>query len=176
MQKIGKMIAVLALLAGVAEAQAPAVPKGFRGEFLTVIGQIETKVIRLADAMTEAKWDWKPTGARSTCEVLMHMAVDKYLFGAPLGLKRPAALSGNTAEQCPATKAQAKVLLTQAFKDFNDAVLALPDGAADDPITLFGMQTTKRGVLLMTAEHAGEHLGQLIAYARMNGVTPPWSR
>jgi hypothetical protein len=26
------------------------------------------------------------------------------------------------------------------------------------------------------AEHCHEHLGQLIAYARMNGVTPPWSK
>jgi hypothetical protein len=163
-------------LAGEVQAQARAVPKGFRGEFLSSIGQVETKVTRLADAMTEAKWDWKPAGARSTCEVLIHMAVDKYLFGAPLGLKTPPALAGSAGNQCPANKAQAKVLLAQAFKDFNDAVMAMPDGAADDPVTLFGQATTKRGLLLMTAEHAGEHLGQLIAYARVNGVVPPWSR
>ena len=34
---------------------------------------------------------------------------------------------------------------------------------------------TKRGLLLFSAEHMGEHLGQSIAYARVNNIVPPWS-
>lgn len=171
-----KVLAAGLLIVGASTAAAQAPTKGFRAEYLGTIAQVEDKVVQLAQAMTEAKWDWKPAGARSTCEVLVHMAVDKYLFGAPLGLKKPAALGGSTGDQCPANKAQAIADLKVAFAALNDAVKAMPDASADDDVTLFGTKTTKRGVLLMTAEHAGEHLGQLIAYARVNGVKPPWSR
>lgn len=168
--------AVIVLAAGApARAQAPA--SGYRAEFLTVMGQVEGKFLALADAIPVAKYDWRPgEGVRSVCEVLMHVSVDKYLFGGPLGLKMPAALSGPNAEKCPANKADVKTHVKTAFAALNDAVKAMPDAAGDDPVTLFGMRTTKRGVLLMAAEHAGEHLGQQIAYARMNGVVPPWSR
>jgi uncharacterized damage-inducible protein DinB len=171
-----KVLAAGLLIAGATAANAQAPTKGFRAEFLGTMAPIESKVMQLAAAMTEAKWDWKPDGARSTCEVLVHMAVDKYLFGGPLGLKKPAALGGAKGDECPANKAQVLADLKVAFAALNDAVKAMPDASADDEVTLFGTKTTKRGLLLMTAEHAGEHLGQLIAYARVNGVKPPWSR
>lgn len=168
-------LAVLFATAAPVRAQAPA--SGYRAEFLTVMGQVEQKFLALADAIPESKYDWRPAqGVRSVCEVLMHVSVDKYLFGRPLGLTMPAALTGPNAEQCPTNKADVKTHVKTAFAALNDAVKAMPDAAGDEAVTLFGMRTTKRGILLMAAEHAGEHLGQQIAYARMNGVVPPWSR
>jgi hypothetical protein len=32
------------------------------------------------------------------------------------------------------------------------------------------------GVLTQIDTHIGEHLGQAIAYARVNGIVPPWSQ
>jgi hypothetical protein len=40
---------------------------------------------------------------------------------------------------------------------------------------MFNRQTTLRGSFLMITGHFGEHLGQSIAYARMNGIVPPWT-
>ena len=57
-----------------------------------------------------------------------------------------------------------------------NAVTSTADAQADAPVEIFGMKMTKRGLLLFTAEHMGEHLGQSIAYARMNGVKPPWNQ
>jgi hypothetical protein len=37
-------------------------------------------------------------------------------------------------------------------------------------------KTTRRGILVFPDAHVGEHLGQAIAYARMNGIVPPWSK
>jgi uncharacterized damage-inducible protein DinB len=54
-------------------------------------------------------------------------------------------------------------------------VTSTPEASADAPVEIFGMKMTRRGLLLFTAEHAGEHLGQSIAYARMNKIVPPWS-
>ena len=39
----------------------------------------------------------------------------------------------------------------------------------------FGQKMTKRAGLLVLASHSHEHLGQLIAYARSNNITPPWT-
>ena len=41
---------------------------------------------------------------------------------------------------------------------------------------MFGNATTHRGVLVTVLSHLHEHLGQSVAYARMNGVVPPWSQ
>ena len=51
--------------------------------------------------------------------------------------------------------------------------LAVAD--ADKAVKLFGQDTTNRGAVLGILEHLSEHLGQSIAYARTNGVVPPWS-
>jgi hypothetical protein len=40
---------------------------------------------------------------------------------------------------------------------------------------MFGNDTTERGAFLSALTHLHEHLGQSVAYARMNGVVPPWS-
>ena len=34
---------------------------------------------------------------------------------------------------------------------------------------------TVDGMYLRIIVHANEHMGQLVAYARMNGIVPPWS-
>ena len=44
------------------------------------------------------------------------------------------------------------------------------------PLEVFGQKSTARGMWITTATHLHEHLGQLIAYARSNNVTPPWSK
>jgi hypothetical protein len=45
-----------------------------------------------------------------------------------------------------------------------------------ETIEAFGRKMTARSLWITTATHLHEHLGQLIAYARSNNVTPPWSK
>ncbi|MBM4193992.1 MAG: DinB family protein [Gemmatimonadetes bacterium] len=158
-------------------AQAAAAPTGFRGEFLSQLGQLESKFAQLATAVPKDKYDWRPgTGVRSVCEVFMHISVDNYLLGKPFGLAMPKEMEGPTAENCPADKAAVMNIMKVLFAALRGAVTAMPDADLAQPFTLFGATQTKRAWLLATAEHAGEHLGQQIAYARMNGVVPPWSK
>ena len=56
-----------------------------------------------------------------------------------------------------------------------EAIAAVSDASLDDPTKLFGRDTTKRAAMLMYVTHMHEHLGQSVAYARSNGVVPPWS-
>jgi uncharacterized damage-inducible protein DinB len=39
-----------------------------------------------------------------------------------------------------------------------------------------GRDATVDGMYLRIIIHDNEHMGQLVAYARMTGVVPPWSK
>jgi hypothetical protein len=65
--------------------------------------------------------------------------------------------------------------MKDSFGHFRNAIVALNDADADKPQKMFNRQTILRGSFLMITGHFGEHLGQSIAYARMNGIVPPWT-
>ena len=64
--------------------------------------------------------------------------------------------------------------MASSFAHLRAAVVKLSDADAEKPVKLFG-ENTYRGVHFFMLKHMAEHLGQLIAYARMNGITPKWS-
>lgn len=168
------MIAVAAAFAAPSEARAQA---AFKTEFLANYGQIESKFYQLAEAMPIGKYDWRPAaGVRSVCEVFMHVSVDNYLLGGAFGLAMPKEMEGPDAEKCAGDKAKVLSVMKTSFAAIKASVNALADADMDKTATLFGATQSKRAWLLATAEHAGEHLGQSIAYARSNGVVPPWSK
>jgi uncharacterized damage-inducible protein DinB len=167
--------AVLAT-AAVAVAEQPAMPAGVKGETLMWIGDAESKLLQLADATPEAKLAWRPAdGVRSTAEVLMHVAGAN--FGIPTfwGVQPPAGYDMKTYEKSLTTKAEITKALKDSFAHVKKALMAAGDADLDRPIEFFGMKTTVRGGYLLVLSHAHEHLGQSIAYARMNGVVPPWT-
>ena len=102
----------------------------------------------------------------------MHVTGANYYVPSFAGVKAPAdAPQGENV----ASRAEATAQMKRSFDHVRAAIRNLKDADLDKPATLFGQQTTYRGVFLLTVTHAHEHLGQLIAYARSNGVTPPWS-
>ena len=109
------------------------------------------------------------------CEVFLHISGANYMFATPLGAKTPTTVDLENIEKCPASRDQVVSTLKASFAHLRNAVNATPDAQADAGVEIFGMKMTKRGLLLFTAEHMGEHLGQSIAYARVNGIVPPWS-
>jgi uncharacterized damage-inducible protein DinB len=56
-----------------------------------------------------------------------------------------------------------------------EAVLNMPDSEVEKQLDWFGAKSTYREVMLFMIRHNAEHLGQAIAYARMNGIVPPWT-
>jgi uncharacterized damage-inducible protein DinB len=51
----------------------------------------------------------------------------------------------------------------------------LSDASLDNMVDFFGQKMTVRSVLLALTGHMHEHFGQSIAYARMQGIVPPWT-
>lgn len=163
----------LIVIAGSASAQSG----GFKSEFAQAYADIEMKFAQLAEATPWDKYAWKPhKDVRSVCEVFMHVALDNYLLGGAIGLQTPADMKGPTPEKCPADKAKVIATMKASFVAFKSALANLPESEMDAKFSLFGTSRTKRAWLLATAEHAGEHLGQSIAYARSNSIVPPWSK
>lgn len=164
-----------ALLLIAALAQAPAQPAGVRGELLAQLDDAASKLEQLGGAIPQDKLAWRPgTGVRSASEVLMHVTGGNYYIVSFVGIKPPAGIPEG--ETQITDRAQAIAQMRRSFEHVRSAIRGMSDADLDKPATMFGQQTTYRGVLLTTVTHAHEHLGQLIAYARSNGVVPPWSR
>lgn len=148
------------------------------------IEQVERKLIELARAIPEEKYSWRPAaGVRSVGEVLLHISADNYLIPSAIGYPEDAAsgVKGNdykTAlafEKKAMDKAATIAELERSFGYVKKHLSETPATKMAQPVSMFGMSLTGQKAWIMAATHLHEHLGQLIAYARSNGVAPPWS-
>jgi uncharacterized damage-inducible protein DinB len=134
------------------------------------------KVMDLADAVPSEDYSWRPEdGVRSVSEVYVHIAMSTYFFLSYLGEKMPDGFDKD-AEKNMTDKED---ILNFLHKSFDDAQKFLEGYSGTDYDTMvelpFG-KFTKGQLLMLTATHIHEHLGQSIAYARSNHITPPWSK
>jgi uncharacterized damage-inducible protein DinB len=136
----------------------------------------QKELISLAEAMPADKYAWRPgEGVRSVGEVYMHVATANYFLPTFWGIKVPAGIDLRGLEKEGADKAKTVATLKQSFDYFRQAMDGLSDADLGKPIDFFGHKTTAAYAMLQAVFHAREHLGQSIAYARVNGVVPPWS-
>ena len=155
-------------------APAPAPKNGLRAEFLVNVDEVAGKLVALAKATPQEKYTWRPAeGVRSISEVYMHVAGGNYFLGTFLGIPAPAGLTRDMEKLTDKQRVIAE--LERSFDHIRDVANRISDADLDKAIKMFGRQTTGRGVLITMMNHLHEHLGQSIAYARMNGVVPPWS-
>lgn len=107
-------------------------------------------------------------------EVFLHVAGSNDYMLTAVGI--PSAAGEDDLEHSTTDKAQVIAKLRESIAHVQAAIRAMPDANLDKATTLFGMDMSYRGVCLLLQSHEHEHLGQMIAYARSNGVVPPWSR
>ena len=144
-------------------------------EVVNELTSLEKKIVSLAEAVPADKFGWRPAeGVRSVSEVYMHVVGGNYMLPTMIGTKMPA---GITREMEKTVTDKAKVIenLKASFAHARKAVGDVPDADLDKKVKFFGTEKSEREMLMLLTNHAHEHLGQSIAYARMNGVTPPWS-
>jgi len=165
----------LLLFAGSAGAQAAPAATGFRAEFFRLFDDAQTKLIRLAEAMPEEKFTWRPMeGVRSVSEVYTHLSLLNYNLAGLLGAPAPA---GITAAGLNAITEKALVVKTlkESFAHMHAAAEKLTDADLEKPVKLGRRDTVIREVLFILVSGHREHLGQSVAYARINQVVPPWT-
>ena len=167
-------MAAMAVLVISTVAFAQDKPGGVRGEILGEIEGLERKYVAMAEAMPEGKYGWRPgDGVRSVSEVFMHVAGANYMLTGFIGVKAPEGLPKDM-EKITA-KSDVVKQLKGSFDHLKGAVTGMSDADIEKTAKMFGKDRTYREIGFFMAGHLHEHLGQLIAYSRMNGIAPPWS-
>jgi uncharacterized damage-inducible protein DinB len=136
----------------------------------------EAKLTGLAEAIPADKYGWRPAeGVRSVSEVFMHVANANYFFPTFWAVPPPASVKGQNLEKSVTEKSKVVQTLKDSFAHLEKAVEGMSDADMAKRVNFFGTDLSMSSLLFHVAAHEHEHLGQSIAYARMNGVIPPWS-
>ncbi len=165
------------LLAVTAVAADSAFESAFRTSLLKSFDEASGKLLRLAEAIPEDKYGWKPMEkVNSVREILVHVAGTNYALAERLGTKPPAGIDRRKLGDSMQTKAGAIAAAKQSIEHVRGVLAAIPADELLPEVNVFGAPAPKLRVALLPVDHAHEHLGQLIAYARMNRIVPPWSK
>lgn len=149
---------------------------GYRSEVLALVMIQENEFLRLAEALPAEKYTWRPgPGVKSVAEAFLHVSAANYNMYKLVGAPVPAGLDVAGMEQSTTDKAKVIATLKASYAHAKKAITDMPDANLEKTMDWQGGTITQRGVLLYIIPHIAEHLGQAIAYARVNGVVPPWS-
>lgn len=145
--------------------------QGYDGEW----GHVSRQLIELAEAIPQDKYSWRPgPGVRSTSEVLMHISITNFALLAATGQPFPPDLKRGS-EKSVTDKAQVISWLKRSLEAVKTAHANETPADMQRKVTVAHHSATVDGVYLRILIHANEHMGQLVAYARVNGIVPPWS-
>ncbi len=172
MKNLLLVVVCLCAQAGLAQNLPRGIAEGYDGEWKHVSSQL----IALAEATPAEKFAWRPApGVRSTSEVYMHIAIANFYFLSVVGKqKMPPELKG--AEKTVTSKPEVIAWLKRALDGTAAARRSEKGEDLQRKVNFAGRETTADAVYLRMIVHANEHMGQLVAYARMTGVVPPWSQ
>jgi len=147
----------------------------FRQRAVVELKEVQQEIISLAEAMPAEKYTWRPAeGVRSVSEVYLHMAAANFGLTALAGAPPSPGFAFQGYEKSTTDKAQIIDRLTRSFEYAENGIGNLSDADLLKPLK-FQQFTSVGDIVLHIVAHAHEHLGQSIAYARMNGVVPPWT-
>lgn len=150
--------------------------QGYDGEW----GHVSRQLIALAEATPPEKFGWRPApGVRSTSEVYMHIALANFWLLSVTGAPMPAEMRSPDAaslEKKVTTKAEVIGWLQRSLDAVKTAHKQIKPDDLTRKVKVADRDATVDGMYLRIIVHANEHMGQLIAYARMNGIVPPWSK
>ena len=166
------LLAALLLVSRAVTGQAPELGQGWVPEFTLTARQL----LQLAEATPADKFGWRPApGVRSMSEVYMHIAIANIVLLERAGVKSE--IDSTKLPKDPEKSVTGKAEVIQWLRNSIEAVRKGYETAdRQKKVQLFGKEATADGVFLRILVHDNEHMGQAIAYVRMNGITPPWSQ
>ena len=151
-------------------------PPIFIQEFLGQVDFVEGRLTQLLEAMLQDQMSWTPAEGVRTCgQIYLHVAEANHMLA---GFMSGAEMEGEpgSMEKSTTDKEEIAKMLKDSFAAIKEAAGKLTEEDLDKITkTPFGMDMSLRNFMISLLNHCHEHLGQGIAYARMNGVVPPWS-
>jgi uncharacterized damage-inducible protein DinB len=164
------------------QAQAPVADKtapsyDMKAQAILDLQQLQKKYVDLATALPAEKYAWRPeAGVRSVSELFLHVAGANYNFPPLMTGTAPApGFKRDGFEKSTTDKAKIIEQLNQSFGYAIAAVQNMSNADFAKPEKKLGPEANDGDVIYLMVVHSHEHLGQSIAYARMNGITPPWT-
>jgi uncharacterized damage-inducible protein DinB len=164
-----------------APASKAAGATGAKAEFVRNLDYAGDKLIQLAEAIPQEKYTWRPgEGVRSVSEVFLHAAFADMLLPTFMGAKMPEGVTfdpkhPDAFETSTTKKEDVIAAVKRGLDHLKAAGNSVADSDLDTMVETFLGTMSKRELLFFASAHNHEHLGQMIAYARMNGIAPPWS-
>lgn len=129
--------------------------------------EVNKKLAALAQEVPESKYDYRTVdGVRTFAEVLRHVAFwNRYVADSARGKK-----ADDAANELPKSEFSTKAKIVTALqRTAEEAANALQESSS-------GLSVENAEMLITFIEHNSEHYGQLVVYARLNGIVPPASR
>jgi uncharacterized damage-inducible protein DinB len=147
-----------------------------KAQSLQDLGVVQKKFVDLANALPADKLTWRPTAdSRSFAEVFLHVSGERYQILNLMGTEMPAGFDGKTYEKSTTDRAKLVEELNKSWEFTQKAMNAMSNADYAKLLPKLGPQANAGDVIYILVADAHEHLGQAVAYARENGVVPPWT-
>ncbi|HEV2275499.1 MAG TPA: DinB family protein [Acidobacteriaceae bacterium] len=169
--------------AGVAPAQSPenspdstSPSYDMKGQSLLDLAVVQKKMIDLAQTLPSDKLTWRPSpDARSFAEVFLHVAGERYGILKMMGAQPPASFNPHDFDKSTTDRERIIAELNQSWEFTQKTIKGMSNAEFAKLLPKLGPQANAGDVVYILVADAHEHLGQLVAYSRENGVVPPWT-
>ena len=184
-------LAVLFLLAGLrvgsvgalaqnsdaaASADHTAPSYDMKAQSLADLQGVQKKFVDLVNALPADKLNWRPSAdSRSFAEVFLHVAGERYGILGLMGVAPPDGFDGKTFEKSTSDRARIVKELNKSWEFTQKAINGMSNADFAKLLPKLGPQANAGDVVYILVADAHEHLGQSVAYARENGIVPPWT-
>jgi uncharacterized damage-inducible protein DinB len=147
-----------------------------KGQSLADLDDLHKKFVGLAQATPADKFAWRPgAGVRSVSEAFLHVAAMNYGMPAAIGATPAPGYKKDGYETSTTDKAAIIAQLNQSFDYVHAYVESMSNADFAKPELKFGPQANAGDIIYIIVADDHEHLGQSVAYARVNGIVPPWT-
>jgi uncharacterized damage-inducible protein DinB len=147
-----------------------------KAQSLADLQQVQKKFADLAAALPADKFTWRPSAdSRSFAEVFLHVAGERYQIMHLMDTPLPDGFDGKTYEKSTTDKAKIIDELNKSWDYAQKAINGMTNANFAKQLPKLGPQANAGDVVYILVADAHEHLGQVIAYARVNGIVPPWT-
>jgi uncharacterized damage-inducible protein DinB len=174
------LLRALVMAAPVAPADEPAdhtAPSyDMKAQALLDLERVQKKFLDLAKAVPAEKLTWRPSAdSRSFAEVLLHVAGERYGILSLMGAELPAGLDRKGFEKSTTDRARIVEELNKSWEFAQKTIQGMTNADFAKLLPKLGPQANAGDVVYILVADAHEHLGQSVAYARENGIVPPWT-
>jgi uncharacterized damage-inducible protein DinB len=147
-----------------------------KAQALLDLQRVNKKCVDLLAALPSDKVTWRPSAdTRSFAEVFLHVAGERYGILSMMGATPPAGFKAGEFDKSTTDRDRIIEHLNQSWDFASKTINGMSNADFAKLLPKLGPQANEGDVIYILVADAHEHLGQLIAYARQNGIVPPWT-